>query len=201
MKLTFLASRFAMLVTPLGLVLSGMTVSPAGIAQEASPRADVLAGVRAVRHEVEVGRGLLLTREEQIGTYAGVLEDLAALTLAGTPAYRVTVVGRAYYDPPRETTVSKELSHYDDGEMHAEDTQIYVILEGAGEVIVGGEPRVSQQSQGTNYAGGPVEGGEAFRVSPGDMVVIPPLTWHQAIPDEGGLSYTLIHIRTPTSIP
>jgi mannose-6-phosphate isomerase-like protein (cupin superfamily) len=129
------------------------------------------------------------------------LNELTMATVAATPAYRVSTVARPYYEPARMTPISKMSSHWDDGEMHEDMTQIYVILEGTGVIIVGGKAVHEASSRPGEHGGGPIEGGTSYKVKPGDWVVIPPLTWHQAQPDRGGLSYAMVHMSTRTNVP
>ena len=52
------------------------------------------------------------------------------------------------------------------------------------------------------HSGGPLTGATNYRVKPGDFAVIPPYTWHQALPDPGQtLTYSMCHIETRNLIP
>jgi hypothetical protein len=50
--------------------------------------------------------------------------------------------------------------------------------------------------------GGPFIGGRKVKVKAGDLLSIPPNTWHLAYGDPGvSLQYTIIHILTLTTLP
>ena len=92
------------------------------------------------------------------------------------------------------------MSHYGDGEMHEDHTQLYMILDGTGTVVVGGKATKERSSTPGQHGGGPVEGGTAYKVKPGDWILIPPYAWHQALPDPGGLRYGMVDIYTRTNM-
>ena len=62
-------------------------------------------------------------------------------------------------------------------EIHADQTDIFLILEGSGTLIVGGQP-MDSPAQG-------IRGGKRFRVAPGDIVNVPFGTWHQTVLEPG----------------
>lgn len=45
------------------------------------------------------------------------------------------------------------------------------------------------------YRGQPIEGGQTFKVKPGDWLLIPPDTPHQPKPDPSGFSYMIMKIN------
>jgi mannose-6-phosphate isomerase-like protein (cupin superfamily) len=124
-------------------------------------------------------------------------------TLAWTPQYRLNVNRRAYLDPEKMTRTSKMMSHWDDAEMHEDMTQIYFMLGGIGAIALGGKPeKEALSSTQGNHGGGPLLGATIQRVKPGDLILIPPYTWHQNQPDAGQqLTYAMCHVETRNSIP
>ena len=122
--------------------------------------------------------------------------------LAWAPQYRLTLMRRQYFDPPRKDPNTGEMEHYVGSEMHENKTQIYVLVSGTGQVALGGTPAIERQSPDGQHAGGPLRGATYYRVKAGDFVVIPPYTWHQAQPDPGQtLTYGMCHIETRNQIP
>jgi mannose-6-phosphate isomerase-like protein (cupin superfamily) len=121
--------------------------------------------------------------------------------LAWAPEYRFTLMRRQYFDPARKDATG-ELEHYAGSEMHENKTQIYVMVGGAGQVAMGGKPANEHETPDGQHGGGPLTGATNYRVKPGDFVVIPPYTWHQALPDPGQtLTYGMCHIETRNLIP
>ncbi|HEV2201925.1 MAG TPA: hypothetical protein VGR73_19065 [Bryobacteraceae bacterium] len=125
----------------------------------------------------------------------------SAAHLAWTPEYRFTLMRRQYFDPPRKDNTG-EMEHFAGSEMHENKTQIYMMVSGAGQVAMGGKPATDHETPDGQHSGGPLTGAINYRVKPGDFVVIPPYTWHQALPDPGQtLTYGMCHIETRNLIP
>ncbi len=122
--------------------------------------------------------------------------------LAWAPEYRFTLMRRPYFDPPKKNANTGEMEHYAGSEMHENKTQIYIMVAGAGQVAMGGKPEKDRQSPDGQHQGGALTGATNYRVTPGDFFVIPPYTWHQALPDPGQtLTYGMCHIETRNLIP
>ena len=129
-------------------------------------------------------------------------KNLSATHLAWDPFYRFTVMTRPYYDPPRKMRTSDATSRWDDSEMHENKTQIYIMLSGSGALALGGEPDTRRAAPDGQHSGGTLKGATIQRVQPGDWIVIPPYTWHQAQPDPGQtLAYSMCHIETRNTMP
>ena len=87
---------------------------------------------------------------------------------------------------------------YTQPEIHELKWDLYVILDGSGTVLVGGE-RVGW------VAGRPAEeqrpelrGAQAFEVTKGDMVHVPARVWHQVVLEPGAkMTYALINVNEP----
>lgn len=142
--------------------------------------------------QVENGTGEVWSTEEMIKTLE--IDRPVAMTIMGwTPAYRVAVLRRVRSDDPE-----RELS-----EMHEDKAQLYFILSGSGTQMMGGEPsKLIGESDGNHSGEGPLVGADSHRIKAGDVVVIPALTWHQTIPDEGQpIFYQMIDVKTPTRMP
>ncbi len=147
-------------------------------------------------HQITNGEGLVIPADEMKNAFNGQADHLDMATMGATPVYRVNVVVRPYVDPAKLAT-AKNLS-----EMHEDKTQIYVILTGTGTQVLGGKPADDVRGPTGDHGGGSIQGGTSYKIKPGDWVVIPPMTWHQTIPDSpAGITYGMVHIETRTNIP
>ena len=124
--------------------------------------------------------------------------------IAWDPAYRFSVLSKPYYDPPKKFP-SGEVSHWEGPEMHEDKTQIYIIIGGTGNMALGGTPpkdHVRNSAEGQHTSCGPLEGTTLHKFGPGDWIVVPPMTWHQSLPDPGQtIVYGMVHIETRNTRP
>jgi mannose-6-phosphate isomerase-like protein (cupin superfamily) len=80
-------------------------------------------------------------------------------------------------------------------EVHAGETDIWIIQSGSGGVVIGGEI-VGREAAGRGGAGTVIRGGQRFKAVVGDTFNIPPNIPHQALVDAGkSLTYLLIKVR------
>lgn len=126
--------------------------------------------------------------------------------LGWDPVYSLVVMQRPYMDPPIKSPNTGKMVHWVDAEMHEEKAQLYIILSGTGQVALGGKaPMERTPIFNGQHGGGPLgtaEGATIHKVKPGDMVVIPTFTWHQAQADPGQtLTYMKVDILTPRLMP
>ena len=138
------------------------------------------------------GRGLVFAAADLKRAYGGPVEKMSQAHLAWTPEYRLTVLARPHVEPAAASS-----------EMHEDKTQIYFILSGTGTQILGGTPAKDNVSaEGQHSSTGPLQGGNSYKIGPGDVVFIPPMTWHQTLPDAGQtIVYSMVHIETRTRMP
>ena len=130
------------------------------------------------------GKAVMWTREQQAA---------ARSHIEWAPEYRLTATTRQPADKPPVV-----------GEMHTENTQIYLVTGGSGTVVVEGkvDPKNDYLVAAGEHRGGPIVGGRELKVKVGDMVSISPYTWHTAYGDPGTpLQYLIIHIHTPQGAP
>jgi len=117
-----------------------------------------------------------------------------------TRNFAIFMLYRLHRDKP-VPSLTKVNSVWDDAEMHAGAYDFYVITGGTGEMIVGGKIANMQNLRDKDgvipgeYRGQPIEGGQSFKVKPGDWLLIPPDTPHQPKPDPGGFSYMIMKIN------
>lgn len=117
-----------------------------------------------------------------------------------TRNFAIFMLYRLHRDKP-VPSLTKVNSVWDDAEMHAGAYDFYVFTGGTGEMIVGGKIANRQNLRDKDgiipgeYRGQPIEGGQTFKVKPGDWLLIPPDTPHQPKPDPGGFSYMIMKIN------
>ena len=80
-------------------------------------------------------------------------------------------------------------------ELHEGVTDVYIIVGGSGELIVGGEMQDVRESTPGEHVGTLASGGRRIPVKKGDIVNIPPNTSHATIPGPEGLTYVLQKIN------
>jgi mannose-6-phosphate isomerase-like protein (cupin superfamily) len=138
------------------------------------------------------GQGLFYPADDLKKAYSAPTDKMQQTHLAWTPEYRLSIVKRPYSDA---STASAE--------MHEDKTQIYTILSGTGTQVLGGKPQKDNASaEGQHSSTGPLQGGTTYRFKTGDVILIPPMTWHQTLPDAGQMVvYTMVHIETRSRIP
>jgi mannose-6-phosphate isomerase-like protein (cupin superfamily) len=148
------------------------------------------------RQQITNGEGIVIPGDEMKNAFNGQADHLDMVTMGATSVYRVNVVVRPYVDPAK-LAAAKNVS-----EMHEDKTQIYIILAGTGTQVLGGKPADDVRGPTGDHGGGSIQGGTPYKIKPGDWVVIPPMTWHQTIPDiPAGITYGMVHIETRTNIP
>ena len=117
-----------------------------------------------------------------------------------TRNFAMFMLYRLHRDKP-VPSLTKVSSVWDDAEMHAGAYDFYVITGGTGEMIVGGKIANMQNLRDSDglipgeYRGQQIEGGQTFKVKPGDWLLIPPDTPHQPKPNAGGFSYMIMKIN------
>jgi mannose-6-phosphate isomerase-like protein (cupin superfamily) len=121
------------------------------------------------------------------------------ITILEDSDYRFAVQTREYHDPPKMTGTSKELSHWDDADMHETYTQFLFVVSGTGTAYVGGKPEKMGEARNSTRLGGPtLVGAAAHKVKPGDWIVAPPMTWHMINADPGQtVIYGLLNVNPP----
>src|ERR1700679_3251393 len=176
------------------LLGAGFWTGRAGQASQSSPLPPLSqAGAQVAVPPMAVdGQGMYWSGDDLKKMYGGASPTMQQAHLAWTPEYRFTVVKRPYGTPETAGV-----------EMHEDKTHIYYIISGTGTQILGGKPaKDNVGAEGQHNGVGPITGGTAYRVKPGDVLLVPPMTWHQTLPDEGqSIVYVMAHIETRHRIP
>ena len=85
---------------------------------------------------------------------------------------------------------------YTQPEIHEEKWDLYVVVEGSGTLLVGGERTNWHDDDRPMEEQRPVlSGAQAFEVTKGDVVHVPARVWHQLVLEEGAsMTYMLINV-------
>jgi mannose-6-phosphate isomerase-like protein (cupin superfamily) len=140
----------------------------------------------------ENGKGVIWTGDELRKKYVIDPNAPGSDHLQWAPPYRISIQRRQAPQPG--ATVS--------GELHDDKTQIYVIIGGAGTVQLGGRVDADNSAGPGEHRGGPLLGATSHHVKEGDVVSIPPMTWHASYADPGQvLTYLMVHVENRQTIP
>jgi mannose-6-phosphate isomerase-like protein (cupin superfamily) len=186
---------------PLALVAAGCLIG------YALPRPSMLAQAPAVQGprqlpiftidgskypRAENGKGVIWTAEQLRSKYVTAPNAPGSDHLQWAPPYRLTIQRRQA--PPPGGVIN--------GELHDDKTQIYIVIGGSGTVQLGGKPDVDNSAGPGEHRGGPLVGTTSHHVKEGDVVSIPPQTWHASAGDPGQpLTYLMVHVENRQTIP
>jgi len=140
----------------------------------------------------ENGKGVVWTAEELRKKYVTDPNAPASDHLQWAPPYRITIQHRRPLAGGASVT----------SELHDDKTQIYIIIGGSGTVQLGGRSEVDNSAGPGEHRGGPLVGATSYHVKEGDVVSIPPMTWHSSAADAGqALTYVMVHVENRQTIP
>ncbi len=106
------------------------------------------------------------------------------------------VIDDADYRPHSMSIVLRE--GYTQPEIHQLKWDIYVVLEGSGTVLMGGQRTGWVDGRPAEEQRPALTGAEAFPVTKGDIIHVPARVWHQLLLAEGqSMPYALININEP----
>ena len=138
------------------------------------------------------GKGTIWTAEELRKKYITDPNGLNFDHIEWAQPYRITMQRRQ----PLQAGASAS------GELHDDKTQIYMILAGSGTIQLGGRPDVDNSAGPGEHRGGPLVGTSSHHVKEGDVISIPPMTWHASYADPGQtMNYLMVHIENRQTIP
>jgi len=80
-------------------------------------------------------------------------------------------------------------------DIHALDSEIFLIMSGSAEFTLGGEVTDKEAKSENEYRGTTISGGTTYSVAAGDIISIPKGTAHQMNPGEGHILYIVIKIK------
>ena len=81
-------------------------------------------------------------------------------------------------------------------EMHAKQTDFYVVQAGSATLYIGGKITESKEIEPGEIRGKSIEGGKTYKLKPGDTVDIPPNTPHQVTLAKGEtITYLILKVH------
>ena len=111
----------------------------------------------------------------------------------GTPFVVATALPRADHRPHSVQIIHR--AGYTQPEIHTTKWDLYVVLKGAGTVLIGGERVNWNEGQSPEGQRPRLEGATAFEVTEGDILHVPARSWHQVeVPEGGSITYALINV-------
>lgn len=81
-------------------------------------------------------------------------------------------------------------------ELHETESDLMVIVSGKGELIIGGSMPSAKTTAENELRGPSIEGGDRQKLSPGDIIHVPPKTPHQVLLDPGTqITYFVLKVK------
>jgi len=84
--------------------------------------------------------------------------------------------------------------------LHEKDAELFVVLQGTGDIITGGKLVNEKRVNANNLSGSDIADGQTHHVVKGDMLIVPNNTPHQVIPT-GGAPIVVMTMHVPFPAP
>jgi mannose-6-phosphate isomerase-like protein (cupin superfamily) len=84
--------------------------------------------------------------------------------------------------------------------LHEKDAELFVVLQGTGDIIVGGKLVNEKRVNAANLTGTDIADGQTHHVVKGDTLIVPNNTPHQVVPT-GGAPIVLMTMHVPMPAP
>jgi mannose-6-phosphate isomerase-like protein (cupin superfamily) len=84
--------------------------------------------------------------------------------------------------------------------LHEKDAELFVVLQGAGDIIVGGKLVNEKRVNAANLTGTDIADGQTHHVVKGDTLIVPNNTPHQVVPT-GGAPIVVMTMHVPMPAP
>jgi mannose-6-phosphate isomerase-like protein (cupin superfamily) len=84
--------------------------------------------------------------------------------------------------------------------LHEKDAELFVVLQGAGDIIVGGKLVNEKRVNANNLTGTDIADGQTHHVVKGDTLIVPNNTPHQVVPT-GGAPIVVMTMHVPMPAP
>jgi mannose-6-phosphate isomerase-like protein (cupin superfamily) len=78
--------------------------------------------------------------------------------------------------------------------VHETDAELFYVIQGSGTLLMGGQMVNSHRANAHNLEGEGIEGGQAYALSKGDVMIVPQNTPHQVISVDGALVLMTLHV-------
>jgi mannose-6-phosphate isomerase-like protein (cupin superfamily) len=83
--------------------------------------------------------------------------------------------------------------------VHEKDAELFVVLQGTGDIITGGKLTDEKRVNAANLSGSGIADGQTHHVVKGDVLIVPNNTPHQVIPGGGApIVVMTMHVPFPT---
>jgi mannose-6-phosphate isomerase-like protein (cupin superfamily) len=80
--------------------------------------------------------------------------------------------------------------------LHEKDAELFVVLQGAGNIVTGGKLVDEKRVNANNLSGSSIADGHSQSVAVGDMLIVPANTPHQVVPT-GGAPIVVMTMHVP----
>ena len=80
--------------------------------------------------------------------------------------------------------------------LHEKDAELFVVLQGAGDIVTGGKLVDEKRVNANNLSGAKIANGDSHKVTVGDTLLVPANTPHQVIPS-GGKPIVVMTMHVP----
>ena len=80
--------------------------------------------------------------------------------------------------------------------VHEKDAELFVVLQGAGDIVTGGKLVDEKRVNANNLSGAKIANGDSHKVAVGDTLLVPANTPHQVIPS-GGKPIVVMTMHVP----
>jgi mannose-6-phosphate isomerase-like protein (cupin superfamily) len=84
--------------------------------------------------------------------------------------------------------------------LHEKDAELFVVLQGAGNIVTGGKLVDEKRVNANNLSGSSIADGHSQSVAVGDMLIVPANTPHQVVPT-GGAPIVVMTMHVPMPAP
>ena len=78
--------------------------------------------------------------------------------------------------------------------VHETDAELFYVIQGSGALTMGGQLVNSHRANPNNMEGVSIEGGQTYKLTKGDMLIVPQGTPHQVVSVDGALVLMTLHL-------
>lgn len=78
--------------------------------------------------------------------------------------------------------------------VHETDAELFYVIQGSGTLLMGGQMVNSHRANAHNLEGEGIDGGQTYKLSQGDVLIVPQNTPHQIMSVDGALVLMTLHV-------
>ena len=78
--------------------------------------------------------------------------------------------------------------------VHETDAELFYVIQGSGTLLMGGQMVNSHRANAHNLEGEGIDGGQTYKLSKGDVLIVPQNTPHQIMSVDGALVLMTLHV-------